>query len=266
VLRLEGVSFRYPGVDHEDLHAVSLELAEGTVTGLTGPADAGKSTLCLVASGLAPRVVGGRLVGTVSIDGADVRDWPMHRLTEQVVMGLQDPIGQLSLIADTVRDEVAFGPANLGLPRREVELRTTEALQLVGIEALAERDPRRLSVGQQQLVVMAGLLALRPRHLILDGPVAHLDARSAKLVLDAVAKVAASGTAVLIAERLDEAVLQICDSIGVITHGNLVAQGSASEVFDSAAVRALGIEPPRRRIVRRLREAGLDPALLESAT
>lgn len=255
MLTLDGVSFRHAGATRDSLHAVSLELADGTITGLAGPAEAGKSTLCLVASGLAPRVVGGSLVGDVRIDGVDIAGWPMHRVAESVVTGLQDPGGQLSLVADTVLEEVAFGPANLHLPRDEVMARSREALETVGIRDLAERDPRRLSGGQQQLVVMAGLLAMQPRILVLDEPVSHLDARSSRSVLEAMARIAAAGTAVLMAEQRIDALAEVCGTLAVIAAGNIVQHGPLTEVLDDPAVSALGIETSDSRIRRRLAQA-----------
>ena len=188
----------------------------------------------------------------------------MHRLAEQVVTGLQDPAGQLSLIADSVFGEVAFGPANLGLERAEVMARVESALARVGIEELADRHPERLSVGQQQLVVLAGLLAMEPRVLILDEPLAHLDAAASRLVLDAIGAIGASGSAVLVAEQRTDALASVCDSLAVIAHGNIVAHGAAREVLREPAVAALGVEElADERLARLLREAGLDPACLE---
>jgi energy-coupling factor transport system ATP-binding protein len=264
VLRLEQVSYRYPGAGHNTLHGISLELAEGSVTGLVGAAQAGKTTLCLVAGGLAPRVVGGRLTGTVSIDGSDTASWPMHQLSEQVVTGLQDPAGQLSLVADTVLDEVAFGPANLGLSREDVLERSAGALRQAGIEDLSGRDPRRLSGGQQQLVAIAGLLAMRTRFLVLDEPVAHLDHRSSRAILDAIAGIAASGTGVLVAEQRSTALAAICDSVAVLAAGNIVSHGPAQGILADPTTTALGIEElPQERLRRQLAAAGLDPDLAE---
>jgi energy-coupling factor transporter ATP-binding protein EcfA2 len=263
VLKLEGVSYRYPGAKGDSLHGIDLELAAGRITGLAGPAEAGKSTLCLVAGGLAPRVVGGRLVGHITLDGRDVTSWPMHRLAEQVVTGLQDPAGQLSLIADSVFEEVAFGPANLGLERSEVMLRVESALSRVGIEELRDRRPEWLSGGQQQLVVLAGLLAMEPRVLILDEPVAHLDAAAGARVLDAIGAVSASGSAVLLAEQRTDALASVCDSVAIIAHGNIVARGAATEVLRDRALAAMGLEElAQARLARLLLESGLDPACI----
>lgn len=265
MLRLAGVTYRYPGAAHASLHGVHLDLPAGQVTGLAGPAEAGKTTLCLVAGGLAPRVAGGTLGGEISLDGWDVRAWPMHRLIEQVVTGLQDPAGQLSLIAERVLDEVAFGPANLGLARDEVVARAEEALSALGIETLAHRDPRTLSGGQQQLVVLAGLFAMRPRYLVLDEPLAHLDAAGERLVLSALRRLADAGTGVLLVEQRVTALIEACDSVAIIARGNILARGPAVETLSDPTVAALGVdELPEARLRRQLLEAGLDPALLEA--
>ena len=264
MLSLRAVSYRYPGAKHDVLHGIDLDLVEGTVTALVGPAEAGKSTLCLVAGGLAPRVVGGRVTGQLGIDGASVARWPMHQLAQEVVTGLQDPAGQLSLIAETVAEEVAFGPANLGLPRDEIDERVEAAMRLTGITALRERDPAHLSGGQQQLVVVAGLLAMHPRHLVLDEPVAHLDAAGARLVLGAVRAAADDGAAVLLAEQRVAELAGVADSMLLMAAGNIVMRGRPADVLDDAAAHALGVEePPGTALRRRLAEAGLDPSLAE---
>ncbi len=264
MLSLRGVSYRYSGTRKDVLHGLDLDLPGGTITGLVGPSGAGKSTLCLVAGGLAPRVVGGTLSGQVGIDLESVADWPMHRLAEQVVTGVQDPAGQLSLIAETVFEEVAFGPANLGLPRPEIDERVGSALRSAGIEDLAQRDPARLSGGQQQLVVIAGLLAMRPRYLVLDEPVAHLDASAAARVLEAVRAAADAGAAVLLAEQRVAELATVADSVLVLAAGNIVARGSPADVLSDPSTAALGVaEPPEVALRRKLAEGGLDPALLE---
>jgi energy-coupling factor transport system ATP-binding protein len=264
VLRLAGVSYRYPGATTDALRAVDLELAAGTVTGLVGPTEAGKTTLCLVAGGLAPRVSGGTVAGDITLDGVSVRGWPMYRLAEQVVTGLQDPAGQLSLVAETVFAEVAFGPANLGLPPDDVVERTEEALGQLAIETLRERDPARLSGGEQQLVVVAALLAMRPRCLLLDEPLAHLDAAGARRVLEVVRVVAEAGAAVLIVEQRTAALADVCDTLAVMAAGNIVAAGRPAEVLAEPTVGALGVEVPVHvRLRRTLTAAGLDPALVE---
>ena len=259
MMTLRSATFRYPGAVTDSLQDVSLTVSPGSVTGVVGPSEAGLSTLCLVLSGLAPRVVGGRLQGSLLIDGEDVGRWPVHRLCESVVLGIGRPAGQLSMVAETVYEEVAFGPSNLGLPRGEVMARTADALQQVAIGHLASRDPRRLSGGEQQLVALAGLLAMRAPHLVLDEPVAHLDAHGRELLLSAITAAAASGTAVLLATRSSDVVSRCCSSVLVMAGGRLAAQGPTDQVLADPATRALGIaEPSEARLRRLLAEEGLN--------
>ena len=176
------------------------------------------------------------------------------------MLGLGRPAGQLSMVAETVYEEVAFGPANLGLPRAEVMARVDDALEQVAIGHLASRDPRRLSGGEQQLVAMAGLLAMRAPHLVLDEPVAHLDARGRELVLSAITAAAAAGTAVLVATRSSDVVSRCCSSVLVMAGGRVVAQGPAAP--RSWPTRRHGRwasrSRPRHASRRLLAEAGLD--------
>lgn len=244
MLSLDTVRYRYAGAARDSLHGVSMDLKGGELTGLVGASDAGKSTLCLVLGGLAPRSIRGDLRGVVRIEGADVTAWPQHRFVEHVVVGLQDPAGQLSMVAETVYEEVAFGPTNLGLSREEVMERTEDALERLSLDAVAVRDPRRLSAGQQQLVVMAGLLAMRPSFLVLDEPLAHLDARSADRVMEALSAAAEAGTGVLIAEQRTDMLAAHCESLWVIAAGNLVRHGDPSAVLAEPSVTAMGIEEP----------------------
>ena len=265
MLILEGVSYRYAGAKQESLHGVSLRLREGTITGVVGQAEAGKTTLCLTAGGLAPRSIGGRLAGAVGVDRENIANWPMHRICEEVVVGLQDPAGQLSEVADTVFAEVAFGPANLGLPRDEVVSRAWQALEQVGAVDLAVRDPGRLSGGQQQQVVLAGLLAMRTRHLVLDEPLAHLDASATTKVLHAIRAAADAGAAVLVAEQRIDALAPACDEIAVMGVGNILALGSPEDVLTRPSLAPLGLESAEVRIRRLLEEAGSDASALDLA-
>jgi len=167
-LTLSGVSFWYPATERPALTDVSLAVAAGEVVALVGSVGAGASTLLLVAAGLAPRVVGGRLTGNVK------------RETGSAIV-LPTPWTQLSGMAFTVRDEVAFGPANLGWPIERIWTAVDRAMALLEVEALAARDPATLSGGELQRVILAGALAMEPSLLLLDEPTAELDPAGAQL-------------------------------------------------------------------------------------
>lgn len=262
MLNLERVTFRYPGASGPSLRDVSLSVAAGEVVGVVGASEAGKSTLCLVAGGLAPRVTGGSLEGRLRVDGRDTTALPMHELAALVACGFADARAQLSLACDTVYEEVAFGPSNLGLPRGEMIERVEEALERTGIGYLAGRDPRRLSGGETQLLAISGLLALRPLCLVLDEPTSHLDPAGTRMVMDVLVGLAAEGTAILLAEQRTDELLRICDSVVVLDAGRIVLEGPARTVLADERLPGLGVrEPSPVRLARMLEHAGLDPAL-----
>jgi energy-coupling factor transport system ATP-binding protein len=263
MLRLDSVSYRYAGARMPSLHEVSLELHDGEVLGVVGASESGKTTLCLVAAGLAPRTVGGTLRGRLLLDGADVGAEPMHELAGRVALGFQNPGTQLSGVAVTVFEEVAFGPMNLGVARDELLERTWSALATLRIEHLADRDPRRLSGGQQQLVAIAGLLAMRPRHLILDEPTAQLDPAGTQLVSEAIARLAASGASILVTEHKTDLLAAIAARVAVLEAGRVAFDGPAGEVLSDPRLAILGVaEPAARRLWRQAGERALPATVL----
>ncbi|HEX2222307.1 MAG TPA: ABC transporter ATP-binding protein [Candidatus Limnocylindria bacterium] len=261
MLTLDAVWYRYPGADAPTLRGVNLELRDGEVLGLVGANEAGKTTLCLVAAGLAPRTLGGTLQGRVLIDGTDMAALAGHEVVERVGIAFANPATQLSGVNRTVYEEVAFGPANLGLPRLELIERTESALAALRIGPLADRDPARLSGGQQQLVAIAGLLALRPRHLVLDEPTSQLDPAGTRLVAEALARLAADGASILVVEHRTDLLAGIAARVVALDAGRVALEGPADAVLADARLPALGVaEPASVRLARLVAEAGHDPA------
>ena len=263
MLELREASYRYPGYAKEVLHEVSLRIDDGEIVGLVGPNEAGKSTLCLVASGLAPASIGGTLRGTLTIDGVAAAGLATHQLAERVVVGFQNPNTQRSGIAATVFEEIALGPMNLGLPVEETVARPREAIARLRLEAIVRRDPQRLSGGQSQLVGIASLLAMRPRHVILDEPTAQLDPAGTRLVGDALRALAETGASLLVAEHKTDLLDGLCSRVVAIDGGRIVRDGPAREVLDDPALAELGVEQPARaRLARALAGSGVDPGVV----
>jgi energy-coupling factor transport system ATP-binding protein len=255
-LELTGATYRYAGYARPVIHDVDLRLDDGEIVGLVGANEAGKSTICLVASGLAPASIGGGLTGTLVIDGLPMAGRPVHDLAARVAIGFQDPATQRSGIAATVFEEVALGPMNLGLPASETIARAREALGLLRIGDLAGRDPSRLSGGQGQLVAIASLLAMRPRHVILDEPTAQLDPEGTRLVAEALRDLAAAGTALLVVEHRTDLLDGLCGRIAVVAGGRIVADGPTGTILGDPRLEGWGVEPPSRvRLARALAEA-----------
>jgi energy-coupling factor transport system ATP-binding protein len=263
VLELRGATYRYAGYARPVLHEVDLALRDGEIVGLVGGTESGKSTICLVASGLAPLSIGGELRGEVLIDGEPTAGLSVHDLAQRVVIGFQNPATQRSGVAATVFEEVALGPMNLGLPVAETLARARRALATLRIEHLADRDPARLSGGQGQLVAIAGLLAMGPRHVILDEPTAQLDPEGSNLVAAALRDLAATGAALLVAEQRTDLLDGLCDRVVVVDDGHIVLDGPAAATLEDPRLEDWGVEPPSRvRLARSLAARGL-PSLAE---
>jgi len=266
MLELHGIGYRYAGYATPVLHDIDLRLADGELVGVVGANESGKSTLCLIASGLAPGSIGGGLTGSLSIDGVDMARQPLHAFATRVGIGFQNPATQLSGVTGSVFEEVALGPMNLGLPARETVERTKAALATLGITDLAEREPRRLSGGQAQLVVIASLLSMRPAHLVLDEPTAQLDPEGTRLVAEALRELASTGTGLLVAEHKTDLLDGLCSRVIVLDAGRIVLDGAADLVLADSRLEAWGVEPPSRiRLGRALAGRGSDPSAIADA-
>jgi energy-coupling factor transporter ATP-binding protein EcfA2 len=244
-LALEGVTYHYPASSAPALADVSLTVRPGEVTAVIGTVGAGASTLLLVAAGLAPRVLGGTLAGTVRREGRSA-------------MLLSTPWTQVSGMAFTVWDEVAFAPANLGWPRDRIAASVEHALARVEVSELRDRDPGTLSGGELQRVILAGLLAVEPDLLLLDEPTAELDPAGARLAWRLGRELAAEGKAVLVATSDLDALPEAVDRVVWIQDGRVRADGPATVVLGDAALE--GEDGPGSTAIAGVwRRAGLAP-------
>lgn len=258
-LRLRAVRYGYAGGGGPVLDGVQLELQPGDVLGVVGANESGKTTLCLVAAGIAPTTIGGRLEGDVTIDELATRGAASHQLAQRCGILFQNPATQLSGIAPTVWEEVAFGPRNLSLPLDEVIGRVEEAMQALGIAPLGERDPQRLSGGQAQLVALASVLALRPRYLVLDEPTSQLDPEGTRLVGDALARTAdRTGAGILIVEHKTDLLAQLASHVVALDGGRIALHGPAAQVLADPGLESLGVAAPSAvRLARAAAAAGV---------
>jgi energy-coupling factor transporter ATP-binding protein EcfA2 len=207
VLTIQNLSFRYRDRQEPSLENISLEMASGELLLLAGASGSGKTTIIRCINGLIPRSYKGDLQGKILINGQDVSQLSLARISQMAGTVLQDPERQI--LGTRVRNEVAFGLENLGLPRDEIRQRMDEALQHLGILELRDRETFNLSGGEKQKVALAGVLAMRPNLLLLDEPLASLDPGSAQETLALVRQLADEGMAVLMVEHRVEDVLKI---------------------------------------------------------
>ena len=212
------LEFSYPGADRPALEDISLRLEPGQVVALLGPSGSGKSTLLRALSGLVPHFHGGRFAGTVLVAGVDTRRSRPAVLAGTTAVVFQDPEDQV--VMALVRNEVAFGLENLGVPSAEIWPRTDEALQAVDALHLAERRTSEVSGGELQRVCLASALALRPRLLLLDEPTSQLDPEAAERFL---ALVGESGATTVLSEQRTGRALALADRVLFMEGGQILA-------------------------------------------
>jgi energy-coupling factor transport system ATP-binding protein len=200
-LAIRGLDVRYHGRREPALAGIDLDVAAGEVVGVAGRNGAGKSTLALAGAGFIPRVVRARIDGGVAIGGRPAIGAPAADLLGRVGIVFSTPSNQLSGSKQTVREELAFGLENLGVPRAAMDDRIDATLDALGIVHLGERLPTALSGGEQQRVAIAAILCMGPGLLVLDEPTAQLDPAATRAVAELLAGRAAAGTAVLVAEH-----------------------------------------------------------------
>ncbi len=238
------------------LRDVTFTLADGEFIGLAGHTGSGKSTLIQHANGLLHPTV-----GRVLFDGGDLADKRVAQACRSAV-GLVFQYPEHQLFAATVREDVAFGPRNLGLSDEEVAERVGEALRLVHLdeEDIGERSPFELSGGQQRRVAFAGVLAMRPRVLVMDEPVAGLDPVARAEFLELIGELHRSGLSIIMASHSMEDLARLADRILVLSEGEIFRIGAPDEVFaDVEGLRGVGLDAPAaQRFAAELRAAGFD--------
>jgi energy-coupling factor transporter ATP-binding protein EcfA2 len=209
---------------------VTFQVRQGECLLVTGPSGCGKSTLARVLTGLIPHAIEARMEGQVCVDGLDIRQHSIPKLTEHVGTVFQNPASQLFHLC--VEDEVAFGPRNLGLDDQVVGERVDWALEALGLSDLRNRRPVELSGGQKQRVAIAAALAMQPKVLVLDEPTASLDIEGTRLVIASLKRLQQrlGMTIVLIEHRLAE-VAQLAERILILEDGRILAHGGLEEVL-----------------------------------
>jgi energy-coupling factor transporter ATP-binding protein EcfA2 len=200
VITFSGLSYTYPGANLPALRGVNAEIPDGELCLVMGPSGSGKSTLLRCINGLIPHFSGGRLNGSIRVNGLDPVRLSPREMSRTVGFVFQDPEAQF--VVDRVEDEIAFSLENAALPKDEMEIRVEEALGLLELTSLRSRRIETLSGGEIQRVAIAAALALKPQILVLDEPTSQLDPHGAEEVLEALVQLnKLLGLTVILAEH-----------------------------------------------------------------
>ncbi|MBR2281087.1 MAG: ATP-binding cassette domain-containing protein [Spirochaetales bacterium] len=241
LIELQNVNFPFHGGG--GLSDVSLKIERAGFVAVLGGNGAGKSTLAKILNALISPTS-----GRILVDGREEKD--AYAIRRKVGLVLQDPDSQM--VADTVEDDVAFGPENLGLEPEDIESRVRESLQICGIKELAGRSPSRLSGGQKQLVAIAGAIAMHPDCLVLDEATSMLDPEGRRMVLSAIGRLNGNGMSVVMMTH-DPEEAALAKSVVVLDHGRVVLEGLPCDVFGAEnGLDEFGVDIP---MVYKLRKA-----------
>ncbi len=245
-LSLENVSYVYgerTPFEYKALNNLSLTFKDGMITGLMGHTGSGKSTAAQMLNGLLKPSE-----GRVILDGEDINESKKSRNDAKFKVGLVFQYPEYQLFKETVWEDIAYGPRNMKLSEDEVKKRVKDAAELVGLtRQMLEKSPFELSGGQKRRAAIAGIIAMKPRFLILDEPAAGLDPAGRDDILSQICEYRNSeNSSVVIISHSMEDMAKYCDEIAVMDDGSLCMYGTPSEVFSqSEKLKNAGLNVPQ---------------------
>ena len=230
MLEVKNIKYSYNS-DYQALKGVSLKVEKGEMVALLGKNGAGKSTLFLHLNGIYEPDE-----GQVFIDGEELKydKKTLLKFRQKVGIVFQNPDDQI--FAPTVEEDVAFGPLNLGLPMEEVQKRVTESLARVGMSGYEKKAPHHLSGGQKKRVAIAGILAMRPKIMVLDEPTAGLDPQGVTALTKLLKELNEEGITIIISTHEVNLVPDYAKKVFVLVDGLLIAEGTPKEIFSQPEI------------------------------
>ena len=236
---------------------VSAVFESGMITGIIGHTGSGKSTVAQLINGLLPVSS-----GEVFVCGKNIWEEPKKMRQVRFTAGLVFQYPEYQLFDETVYKDISFGPKNMGLPEKEIDERVRDAARDVGLdEALLEKSPFELSGGQKRRAAIAGVLAMRPKVLILDEPAAGLDPRGRREILGNIAAYRdKTGAAIIMISHSMEDIAEYCDKIVVMSDSKVLLSGTPEEVFShSDELMKTGLTVPQvTKVLCELKAMGYD--------
>ena len=250
-IEIENLHFTYPSRNTPTLRGIDARVDPRAFILLTGPTGCGKSTLLRTLNGLIPHASGGKLSGSVRVNGASVAEQPIAVTCQQVGLLFQNPEEQLFCII--VEDEIAFGLENQGLPSHEIDCRIDSALAQVGLAGFRHRQIASLSSGQKQRVALACVCAMQPQILLLDEPTSYLDPQATHDILEIIGDLNRRlGITVIVAGHQVNEIAPLCSRVWLMDDGELVSDLPIDQAFtDLDQYSQLGVQVPELAQVAR---------------
>jgi len=245
IIEIRNLNYRYPTSRELALQNISLQIRQGEVCAVIGASESGKTTLCNALRGFIPRFYKGEMEGDVFIKGENTRDKTIADLSRTVGIVIQNPFNQLSGIAETVYEELAFGLENLGIPVKEIRERVENMLKLLNIESLKDKNPFEISGGQQQIISLASIMVMEPDILVLDEPTSQIDPQSAEEIYQIINLFKEKGTTIVLVEHKMELIAEFADHIILLNKGTVAMEGRPEDILSNPEILNYSVNLPR---------------------
>ncbi|MBF9017952.1 MULTISPECIES: ABC transporter ATP-binding protein [unclassified Oceanispirochaeta] len=257
-IEITGLRYSYPKNDSPTLDGVDLQIPEGAFTIITGPTGAGKTTLVFSMNGIVPELTEGRIAGKIQVFDKNVRKTRVQDLLGSIGVVMQDP--ETQIFGRTVEEDTEFGPRNMMLSREDIRERVDKSLSMVRLDHFHKRQSDQLSGGEKQRLAIAGILAMKPKMIVLDEPTSELDPLGRSEIYKTIQDLRQRENMTIVGvEHATQDIIDFADHLVVMRLGKIVWQGVPSALLrDIEKSRALGIKPiPVSLLGLSLAQAGL---------
>ena len=258
-IQITNLTYKYPLAEEPVLKNISLHVKKGELCAIIGANGSGKTTLCNAIRGFVPKFYKGEMTGEVLVNGKDVQKEEIGSTALDIGFVFQNPFTQISGIAKTVFEELAYGLENMGVEREVIIKRVEETMKMTKIEEFRERNPFQLSGGQQQRVALAAILVMGQPVLVIDEPTSQLDPQSTDDVFEVIKLMKNMGKTIVLVEHKMEQIAEYADHVIVLDKGEIAMEGTPKEVFSNPLCEKYHTRLPQcTKIFRELKNMGIE--------
>lgn len=258
-IQITNLTYKYPISEEPVLRNINLNVKKGELCAIIGANGSGKTTLCNAIRGFVPKFYKGEISGEIIVNGKDVQKEEIGSTALDIGFVFQNPFTQISGIAKTVFEELAYGLENMGIEREIIIRRVEETMRMTKIEEFRDRNPFQLSGGQQQRVALAAILVMGQPVLVIDEPTSQLDPQSTDDVFEVIKLMKSMGKSIVLVEHKMEQIAEYADHVVVLNKGEVVMEGTAKEVFSNPLCEEYHTRLPQcTKIAGELKNMGID--------
>ena len=259
IIEIKNLSYKYPTSRKQALNDVSLSVEQGEICAIVGANGSGKTSLAYAIRGFIPHFYKGTIEGEVLIKGENILDRNISEMADTVGIVIQNPFNQLSGVADTVYDELAFGLENIGAAKELIRERVENILNTFHFKKIRDMNPFELSGGQQQKVALASIMVMEPDIIVMDEPTSQTDPLSTEEIFSMIFQLKQKGKTIVLIEHKIELIARYADHVVVMADGKAVMDGKTEDVLSNPKILDYNLNAPiYTRLGRELQNSGFN--------